>query len=203
MPRVTGLLDYFPRLYEVAAEKIAASANQHTGIRILENRLGNKVLYPQTIPVSSEEFLFDLVLLKEALKLHSADYYNQNLRKVFIPEGLLERFPNLQKLAWVFVDAFKPPDICAILLRSQALGIKNLGTFIKVEVVRKEDEIGVWVDGKKYKIKAGCLATLPASGNKMDIRFESPSAKLLGKHEIVTEVSGGELGLMIDSRRDI
>lgn len=201
MPKLAGLIDFFPKLEEVSADKVVAWLDRHPSPKIIENKLGNELLYPQTVPCSVEDLEFKLALLREGLKLHLRDFYNSNLKVAYIPEGLLEILPDLSKLAWALIDVIQPIGITALVLKSPTLGTKNLGTIIRPETVGDSGEVNIWTGGRKYEVKVGDLAFIPVSSNKPDVRFQSSSVRLLGKEDITTEVTGGQLGIIVDVRR--
>lgn len=143
---------------------------------------------------------FRLAVLREGFKTSSQNFYNKNLRTIYIPEGLLETLPDLQKFAWAVVDAIQPDGITSLILKSPTLGTKNLGTVIRPQILKNDGEVSILVEGKEYKVKIGNLVFIPVSGNKTDFRFKSAAASLLGNEEINAEVTGGQMGLIVDAR---
>lgn len=200
MSRLKGLLEFFPQLETLSIDNIMLWLGSHGDATLLENRLGNRILYPQTIPISVSDLVFDFALLREALKLEPQKYYSQNLKRIYIPQLFLDRFPDMSKLIWAFVDTFKPPGLTAIVEKIDDVGTKNLGTYIKPEVINKEGWIYLWIGAKKYQVKVGSLMIIPAPSNRVDIKLESASVLFLGKKELSSEVFGGQFGLMIDAR---
>lgn len=200
MPKLGGLFDYFPELANIEVSKLACWV-PYINPQILANKLGNRILYPQALPLSSQDQVFDLCLLREALKLQPQNYCNQNLKRIFIAEELMKMFPNLKDLSLAFVDVFCPFGLTSFVTRYEHLGFKNLGTLIRPEISSASGSISLSVAGKKYQIKIGSLVMIPAAGKKVDIKFESNSARLLGRNLLITEVGGGEVGLIIDTRK--
>lgn len=201
MPRLRGLLDYFSGLENIPIERISAHLSRRLDPRILENQLANLILYPQVIPVQSEDVELDLAILREALKINRGLYFNPNLKRIIIPQDLSDRFPNLQNLAWVFVDAFLPPAVTTIALKKENIGLKKIGSSIRPEVVKGDGWIFLEVDNKKYQVKPGSLVSIPAPGNQVTVKFESKVATLGGRSKTVATASGGNLGLLIDARK--
>jgi len=191
MPKLTGLFDHFPKLNTVTADMVTAWLGGKADAKLLENRLGNRILYPSAIPCSAEDINFDLVILREAVKTQPQDFINQNLRLIYIPEEFGQFFPDLRTLAVAFVDALKPRGITSIVLKSATLGLKNLGSVIKPEVISPSGTILIRIHDQKYEV---------AESGKVDINFQSRAAKLLGKDNATLEVAGGKLGLLVDTR---
>ncbi|MFH0936954.1 MAG: hypothetical protein V1808_01520 [Candidatus Daviesbacteria bacterium] len=200
MSKLSGLQDLVPQLENINLNQVASMLQVKIDPQILENKLGNRLLYPQTVPLTETDLVFDLNLLQEALKSHPQSYYSSSLKKIVIPEELTQLFPNLQHLVWAFVNVFHPVGITTVFIKSQRLGTKSLGTIIKPEVLESGGDIKIEADGKSYLVKIGSLLVLPLVGRKIDIKFESNFAKLSGQNSLTTEVFGGELGLMVDAR---
>lgn len=203
MLKTRGLFSYFPKLTNIEVAKVAFWLNCGNNPQILENKLGNRILYWQTIPITYDDLIFDLCLFREALKLQPQSFYNQNLKKIYIPEEFLEMFPNIQELAMAFVDSIGHLGISSIVTRFENVGVKNLGTLIKPEIFSESGSINIFVKGKSYQIKIGSLVIIPADSQKVDIKFESEVAKLLTKNSLIAEVVGGVLGVIVDTRKNI
>lgn len=200
MSKLTGLLEFFPGLESLSIDQMMQWLKIPGNPTIFENELGNRVLYPQTIPLDSSGLIFDLALLREALKINPHHYYNPTLKKIFIPETFLQRFPDLGQLAWAFIETFNPEGLVTIVEKIDDIGTKNLGTYLRPEIVTKNGIVVLWVAGKKYEVKVGSLNSIPASSSRVDIKFESTAARLVGKQNFVAEVAGGALGLIVDTR---
>lgn len=193
-----GLLSYISNIEKIEAEKIAIALKFKGDVAIIENQLGNLLLYSQTIPTTEEESNFFLAVLKEILRLEPQNFYNSNLKKIYIPDICAKIFPNLSKLAFVFIDSLKPVSLTSFLLKSETLGIKNLGTYIKPEDISNQCFLDVDLDQQKFHILAGDIAIIPCSKKKIDIKLESNCNIIGGKNEFITEVVGGDIGIIID-----
>ena len=219
MAKLSGLFDSFDNLDQIPAESIIKWLKPVPMQTQLENYLANKILYPQSIPLSPYEMQIDLAILREALKINtpkltdskdiflgSNAFLNVNLRKIMIPERFLSFVPDLQTLAWVFIDA--------LLLEKQRLDIfEDLWTIVVTDDVDEivgsillprldssSSEIDVSVMGQNYKIKAGSLMVIPCENQRCQIGYRLLGGKVLGKQEATLEVSGGRLGLVVDVR---
>lgn len=201
MPKLRGIFDYFPGLESIPIEKITTWFKNPENPKILENQLGNRVLYPQAVPTTAAGMNFDLAILREALKIHSLEYYSSSLKKIYIPEFFLDRFPNLQDLVWAFIEAFLPIGITAIYLRNESVGAKNLGTLIRPESLEKEGWVNVELNSQKYQVKVGSLMVIPIPISKVDFKFASETANIAGKNKVTAIVCGGALGIIVDTRR--
>lgn len=201
MAKLKGLCDQFYNLESIPIEKIARYLRRRENPRILKNELGNRILYPQAVPETHEGLMFDLAVLEEGLKLKPRKFYNPTFCKIYIPEIFLSRIPDLQKLVGAFIDAFKPVGITSILVKPENLPPRSFGTLIKPHLLANEGAVYLWVAGKKYQVEIGSLVSIPAGGKRVDLKFESTAATLLGKDSLSTEVSGGGIGVIVDTRR--
>lgn len=200
MSKLSGIYDYFPGLDKISVEKVKLLIKRHDDPRILENKLANYLLYPQTIPETTTESLFILAVVKEALTLFPQNFYNPSLKRIYIPERFFHIFPNLQNLAWAFISAFDLSGIITLWLKKDEMGAKSLGTYIKPEIKEKSGLIYISVKNKKYQVKIGSVIIISCEHNKADIKFNSTTATLLGKKELTTEAVGGKLGFIVDAR---
>ncbi len=200
MQRVVGLLDIIPQLSSVKPEQLSNYSKKDPSSEILANNLNNRILYSGAVPFTSQELESDLTILHQAIASNPGGFYNANLRSIYIPEKLLNFFPDLTILAWVFIDAVNPKGITQIILKSETLGLKSLGSLIRPELKSSSGAIRILVEGKNYEVKIGTRVSLPGDSNKIDIKFEPDKAAVLGKELTSLEVSGGKLGLLIDAR---
>lgn len=201
MPKTARFYEEFPDLENISVEKIARWINRGVDPRILENELGNRILYPQTVPLTSDEMTIDQAILREALKLYPWRYFNRNFNKIIIPRQFAERVPDLSKLAWIFIDAFRPVGLTCIYLKSDKAGHAYLGTLIRPKVTASSGAASLLISGKKYDVEVGSLVTVPIQNRRVDIHFESNECTLLDKNKLAIEVIGGPVGVIIDIRK--
>ncbi|KKR81338.1 MAG: hypothetical protein UU73_C0003G0098 [Candidatus Daviesbacteria bacterium GW2011_GWA1_41_61] len=200
MPSFKSLLEYFPQLESIYPEKVIQWLKGQGSGQILENEMGNRILYPQTIPLSERELFLEMAILREALKVQPSKYYNRNLNRLFIDVDFLERFPDASSLVQAFVDALQPVGLVSLILRSENVGSKSVGTLLRPRILKPEGKVTLWVGNQKYDIEIGSFITIPSSLNHLTIKFDSPVAKILDHHKLVAEVSGGRLGVVVDTR---
>lgn len=200
MPAIVDLISIFPRLEEVKPDVIAGWLGKDVNLKILENILANKLLYPTTIPTSEEELKIEVAMLTEAIKVDRDRFYNQNLNKIFIPDPLTSRFPNQEKLFWLFVDALNPEGIVNVALKVPNDGATSLATYIRPTVTANKGRVVITLEKSNFELQIGSLIVIPAHSRTVDIQFESDTATLMGKNQVVTEVLGGSLGVVIDTR---
>ncbi len=198
MPKVQGLFATLPNISKISAENIRAWSKLSENRQILDNEIGNRILYPQVVPVSPEDLSLNLAIIHEVITLAPEKYFDKSGNKILVPENFLLAVPDMQKLAWTFIDAFHPYGCTAIFLKTK-LGTKNLGTLLKVNVL-SDGVVGVWIHGQKQVIRTGAIKALEVGESRVDIKVESEVAELLGRKIIAVEVVGGAVGLIVDTR---
>lgn len=200
MLKVTSLSDYFSKLEEIAVSDIQQWLSKPEDPTILENKIGNRMLYPQVVPQTAKDLAFDFAIIRKVIELNQTKFYNKNLKRIDIPEEFLQYFPDIQKLVAVFIDAVLPIGITSFWMKSYTLGRKNLGTLIRPENIQTGNLITISVAGRQYQIKAGSLVIIPIPQSKADMTFTSTSATLMGKKILSIQIVTGQLGLIIDTR---
>ncbi len=200
MPKVRSLSEFFPGLENIPIENIITHIGGKVNPTLLGNNLCNRIIYSQTVPTNNAELVMDLAILKEALKMHPGEYYNQNNRSILIPQEFLERFPDIPATVRVFIDIFAAPGITFIFLKGVESNPKSLGTVL-IPSYTKDSAVSLTLADKTYEIKAGEIKIIPAPTLRADIKFSSKNAALLGKHELTTEVVGGEFGIAVDMQK--
>lgn len=203
MPKVINIFDYCPNLESISISEIAEYSGPHASLIPIENKLGNRILYPNTVPTSIEDLDFDLSVLKTILEANSQYFYKKNTHKILIPEELSVLLPDIPKLIKVFIDALNPLDFVTLVLQSSSTITKSLGTLIRPNITQKSGLANLEINGKQYhSVALGSLLIFPVTGSKVDIKFESKSALLLGRDRVIAEVAGGSLGIILDLRKN-
>lgn len=193
MPKISGLFDYFPKASSLPIEKLAGWLKKHDTLMVLENNFQNRLLYAQAVPRTLSEAEFDLVILREALRLSPEDFYQARFKRICIPEEFLTSFPDLPSLVMAFTDVFAFRGLTGIFLKSKRIGLKSLGTVLKTTISPNSHSLIVRVDNKKYEVGADNLVVIPAKNNRVDLKVE-------GEKSLVAEVMGGDFGVAIDTR---
>ncbi len=123
----------------------------------LQEQIGNKLIYPTTIPTLTAELRVEQAVAREALRLAFQDH--QALAKIQIPKGLLDNLstkhvkeitirnfdviigsggvlsnaPNRGEAALMLIDAFQPEGIVELLVDSVFM-LPHLGIFSQVDL---------------------------------------------------------------------
>ena len=227
MPKLPGLFDSFDNLDQIDSTSLISWIKPAPSSIQLENYLANKILYPQTLPVSEIDMKIDLAILREALKMNGPkpqdsggpmlgdnSFLNFALKKIIIPKRFLLFVPDLTALTWAFVDGLLFnrrkrdlfEDLWTVVVSDDSEEI--VGSVILPQFNSGSDTMDLSVldrdFGKSppavYKIKAGSLTIIPCPKDRCEIAYKFSNGKIFGKKESALEVYGGRLGLMIDGR---
>lgn len=196
--KLPSLTDYLTKLELVDAKSLSGWWPKSNPI-LIENQLGNVILYPQKIPISKQELDFYYAMFSEAVFLDQDKFLNRNLRKLFIPEFFLTIYTDLSRLVRAFVDALKPDNLTAIILKSSRLGNVSLGSYISLKAKNQVEGLVINIDGVDKSLELGSVQIIPSLGRKVDITVKLKSD---GAEQTLfsSEVSGGKLGLVVDLR---
>ncbi len=107
MPKLSGVFDSFKNLDQIPTDDINRWLKVKVEDRTLENHLGNRMLYPQTVPITNQELQIDLSILREAVKRNPSVVYNSATGRLNIPTELQTRFGNRQALAEAIMEALE------------------------------------------------------------------------------------------------
>lgn len=194
MPKLTGIFSSFPDIDQIPAEDISLWLKPSPGVALIENYLGNKILYPQTIPVTQTDLAMELAILREVIKRHPQSF-QKNGKSFIISSTLLERIPDLYQLALALVDVLKPKHAVAVMA-----GVEVVGSVIRPQCQSAGAEFSLEVEKETFRFKAGSVTKLKCLPSRCHINFKGQGAKLFGKNEVNFEVAGGSLGLLVDGR---
>lgn len=215
----SAIFDSFDNLDQINIEDVARWLKPVPPLEQLENYLANRILYPQTVPLSKQDIKLDLAILREALRLNgpkknslkdpllgSNPFLNVVLRKVLIPRRFLDFSPDLISLVWAFLDGlllFQKredvfQDVWVVVLTDDADEV--VGSIILPRFNDFSGLMEIRILEKIYQIKSGSLSVVPCNFDKCEISFKFKQGKILGKEDAVLEVYGGKLGIMIDGR---
>ncbi|MBI2597237.1 hypothetical protein HYW41_03710 [Candidatus Daviesbacteria bacterium] len=222
--KLPGLFDSFDNLDAISIDSLILWLKE-AGVSIppfqLENYLANKILYPQTLPLTDIDMKIDLAILRQALTINGPKsskntanpllgdnpFLNITLRKIIIPERFLYFVPDLVSLTWAFVDGLLLvdrqkedwyEDLWTVILADDIDQI--IGSVILPQFSGKSDSMDLFLQDRNFKIRAGNLTVVPCDKERCQIRYKLLNGKILGKNESSLEVYGGKLGLMIDGR---
>lgn len=211
MSATRGLFEPFENLENLSIDEITEWLNPIPQIINLENHLANRILYPQTLPVTKEELQIDLAILRAVLRKLSktgkaGQYLDSKSHELIIPSKLINSIPNLNQLMWAFVDGLlsgidktKGADNLWLVVLSGELN-EVMGTLLIPSFEGTEDLMQLGIQGKIYKVKPGNLTVIPCNSDNCRVIYKISKGNLMGTKESAVDLRGGKLGIMIDGR---
>lgn len=183
MPHLSGVFEHFKELSQITAPEIIKYLTLKIDIQDLENIVGNKILYPQTIPVSKKEEEIELAILSTVLHRTPTTIVIRD--RIVLKDELINHFPHLDKLIVAVVRAINVPDIIPIFVK------KNGDNMRAGTVIRLSKAGSIHVNGKTLKIPEDKITVIPFPNQSLLIDIpNSPPIQAIG----------GVIGLVFDSR---
>lgn len=193
MPHLSGVFDEFPDLEKASLEEIASRLNPKPEVHSLVNFFGNRVLYPQTVPLTPKEMFIDLAILASAVKLRPGLFYEPQSNKLIIPKRFLDRFPNLDSLIKTIIGGINPKGTHFISIKDQS-SLKIVGSVISPINPQKLSNDNKFVIFRglaiEKKFPLGVISVMPTPTKNATVN--------LGGEDF--EIAGGEAGVFIDLR---
>lgn len=193
MPKLSGVFEIFKNLEKIPPENLNNWLKVKQEVHILQNFIGNRILYPQVVPLTSVDMSLDVALLIEAIRLDKNTFLDDDGKKIFIPKGLYGRFPNLSQLALTFIQALDPVGVWTLNLKSPEEEVL-LGTVIAPSVLTSDGPMKVIINGKEYQAALGQISVFPNQDHHLEVVVDSLDQIL---------VSGGDVGLLVDLRKGV
>src|SRR3989344_5607683 len=188
MSKLSGLFDQFKYLDQIPTIDISRWLTIKVDNPTIENFLGNRIIYPQTLPLTKGELELDLAILREAIKRQPEVLYQASTNKLVIPESYQNRFGSLEALIVALVEALNFIQVTYIYLKT-GQSEKLIGSVIKPVIALSKDVVaGISVNNQKLGLRTGGITVLPFRDEKLIFKAEG------GFQEVVA--SGGEFGLV-------
>jgi len=122
MPKLSGVFQIFKDLDTLNTSDIYRWLNLHLQPQVIENHFANRLLNPQTIPMTLEEMQIDLAILREGIRLNPSIFYNNSTKTMTIPDGFIERFLPAAELIKAFVDGLSLRQNSQLVAKRQGGG---------------------------------------------------------------------------------
>lgn len=193
MPHLSGVFDEFPDLDKTTPQELAAFLKQKPEIHFLVNFIGNRILYPQAIPLTTQELELDLALLRKGIKLKPSLVFEPQTNKIIIPKLLTDRFPSMNNLVQAIIESINPKGVHFIFIKDAAV-IKLAGSVVSPlnpAKLSRDTETVIFSDEKSERpLNLNEISFIPSNAREANIK--------LGGEEY--KAAGGELGIIVDLR---
>lgn len=190
MPKLSGIFTNFPGLDKVPIDNIIRWLKIKPEVHSLQDYIANRLLYPQTIPLTQQDLEIDLALLREALILEPSHIFIPNKKKIVIPEDMENRFPPLEKLTMAITEAINPAGVTSIYVYRDNISVQ-VGVIARPEILNSPNELDVFIDNKMIRFATGGVSIFPLPPKPLTIKIATLEP---------FTVSGGDVGLILDLR---
>lgn len=192
MLKLTGIFEDLDSLDTLPIEDINNFLAEKEHIYILENYLGNRILYPQTVPVGKRDMEVDLAILATYMHNHQELFYMVGLKRIMIPEKVELRFPPLANLIFFFPEIFQLQEVVELAIKKESSQVEIIGTIITLpnRVGKSESLSEIKINGELIKLDPHGMTYFESEKNSNEV--ELPKQTLT--------VAGGKIGIIINQK---
>lgn len=190
MSKLTGVFELFRFLDQIPVADINRWLRSKVEVHQLENFIGNRILYPQTLPLTKQEMEIDLAIFREALKRQPEVLFDKSGKKIIIPHQLESRFSSIEVLLKSALEALNPKGVRLVYIK-RPNGQQLIGSVFTPSSVPNTLMVNVTINNQPLGLRTGQIILLPFKDQHLSIKFGS-SDQFTG--------AGGEMGLMADLR---
>lgn len=188
MSRLGGIFDEFANLGEISAEEIKHFLKFPIELHVLENFVGNRIIYPQSIPMNEYEMEIDLAILKAVVRRDPKFFYNEAKSCLSFKKELVVRFPSIQKLLVDLSEVLPFKEVTKIFEKDWAQS-RQVGTLICPANLPDQEGVEAEIDGKRFQLSANSFTQIP---------FNLPETNLKINSRVIKGVSGGDWGIFVN-----
>lgn len=189
MSKLSGVFELFPSLDRIPLENITSWLPRKVEPHSLENFIGNRILYPQSVSATEEEMEIDLALLREAVRLQNSPFLKKGSGDIVIPNLFENRFP-LIPLVWALIDSLKLKPVVKVLIKRGTI-LQTVGSVVSLANFKNGETIEVKLGEKTLKLQEGSLTRIP---------LERRSEKIAVNNQKFFNLTGGRAGVFLDLR---
>lgn len=191
MPKLTGIFANLEDLDKIPISDVDQWVKSKGHIRSLEDYVGNRILYPETVAVTKIDLEADLAIFVEAIKRSPDKVYDKVSKSLFLQDTVVARFPPLLNLVTAVsrVIAFET-IVTPIILRSQKVN-KLVGSLITPPLSTVSSQTTFVIEGKVVKPRIGAVSVIHSSNKNINVKIGNLGDVL---------VPCGQLGVIIDLR---
>lgn len=195
MSILSGPFSLFPDLDTITAEELSRISHSPSDHHSIENHLANRVLFPQTVPLTKAELDFDYTILTLAIKKHPEVFLDGKQNRIVIPSQAVDYFPPLTRLISAILLGAKPKQITQIWIRydthqeivGSAVGLAYITS------LQMGNDLKLTVANQVKTLVPGQLNLIPTSEGQSVVKFDDTKT---------VTILGGKLGLFVDLREE-
>jgi len=191
MTILTGLFAQLPGIENLSPEDLSKWLKKAYDPRVLENYLGNRVIYPQTVALTQEERMIDRAIIQEYIRKNPAFFYNPLSHKVLIPLELMHRIQPNADLMVMLCSLLQVSGVVPVFIGEET-SFKNEGVIMAINPLSTEKNITILINGKNTIVENNKIYHFSVEDQHIKVKVD-------GDPEIM--VQGGKLGITIDLRK--
>jgi len=191
MTILTGLFAQLPGIENLSPEDLSKWLKKAYDPRVLENYLGNRVIYPQTVALTQEERMIDRAIIQEYIRKNPAFFYNPLSHKVLIPLELMHRIQPNTDLMVMLCSLLQVSGVVPVFIGEET-SFKNEGVIMAINPLSTEKNITILINGKNTIVENNKIYHFSVEDQHIKVKVD-------GDPEIM--VQGGKLGITIDLRK--
>lgn len=191
MPKLSGIFVDLPEIDKIPISDIHQWVKTRGQIQSLEDFIGNRVLYPQTVAMTVADLEVDLAILAESVRRNPEIVYDKVSKKLNITESMAMRFPPLQKLIMVLSRVIKFETMVTPIVVVGQKTSKLVGSLVAPPQDALKVQTSMTVEGKDFSPKLGSVSVIHSQNKNINIQIGNLGGIV---------ASCGQLGVLVDLR---
>lgn len=193
MPKLSGVFEQFRGLDQIPIADVARWLKNKDDTHLLDNFIANRIIYPQTLPLTKIELEIDLAIFREAIKKEPRVLYDLEQKRINLSDEFIYRFGSVENLLTALIEALGINGLNYIFLK-KAQGNELIGSMVTPESIPNGVIVSTLINNQNLGLKNGEMHILPFKDSKLDVKIESSKEVL---------AAGGNLGLIIDLTKGV
>jgi hypothetical protein len=193
MSKLLGVFDLLLDLDKITDQELLDVLKSKIDHHSLENYLGNRVLFPQTVATNKLELDIDFAILEVAVKRHPETIFKSNQNQIIIPYPLIPRFPNTNRLITSIMDSLHIEQVSQLWIKHHD-HTELIGSILPAKPLSKQrssDLENFMVKEELKKLILGQINLLPIADKQVKLKFSNG---------IEFDCFGGSFGVLMDLR---
>ncbi|MBI2595135.1 hypothetical protein HYW46_00170 [Candidatus Daviesbacteria bacterium] len=196
MSKLTGVFEQFKNPDQIPLQDITRWVKHAKDPKAIENFIGNRILYPQTVALNESDLGIDYAIMRESIRRNQRLYLNPIGNKISLEQSFIARFPPAAKFINIIVQSLDLPELTTILVKNNVgmivsgsvINIRKLPNFDKL---KEQEMLELFIDGTPTKIRLGGISILSLKDHHIKLKIDGLNGMM---------VAGGTFGLVLDFR---
>ncbi len=186
MSKLSGVFESFLDLDKIPVTDIVRWLKSIKDTNAIENAIANRIIYPQTIPVTKIDLEIDFAILKELLLRNPAIFYDSKNNRIVISEQYEQIFNPLSRLVTLICDVINLP--AQVVNIYAARGNRLLGSVIAPKISGNFSEVLIELNNYSKILEVGKTYLLPIKEKQISVCLNK---------QLTLNLVGGDIGVII------